>query len=579
MNHQKKASVGLMLFVGLGLSGCNSFDVGHYQGKLLSGHFPSENSKQDHEPFTIQAETTGKHAKSIKFLSREGRELFSFLLSKDQRTGFQMEIPSLRRNFRLKKAASPIQGSQYSNCLFSEPDMEVLQCWSDRDFYFALQDPQGQLLFEVRGGVFSKSEHKVEEPRDYQVSELLDLAMNKSFQSMVEYESMLQATYSAWNARANLLPHFRAFNAIGLLTLAPPVLLTSLADWFPFLLPNRWMMALDSGFQARAAQMGFSVMQANLAAQVHSLAYAWVHSGERLKVVEEYSAQLDRTIAYVSQLRDQKGISQVSLNSLKAYREALDITQVELKRELSANRSGLSEALGLFNPQGVSHVLVDDHFPDIVDGTPVIANELFSLANGVALERRQLHFLKRALLARTLEITFNWMDPTGSPLTALGFNQIPQGLAAQSKMNVLEIEELKFEQKLRMIADQIQSQTRGAQQGFREALEAIEQSKLEMAEISRSLLGNDSTPETTTRNDVTILQFLNSFRGILSQELAAINYRERWNLAFVRSQRLLYTALYRQLLSRPDGVVPFKVEAGTKVNSSRELTRAESGGN
>lgn len=554
----------ILTLIQLPFTGCNSLEMGEYQGKLLSGRFPNQVSTQDPGLFKIVPEKVRQGSRWIRFLSGDGQELFSFQLSKHQRTGFKMEIPALHKSFRLTKATSPMKGSQYSHCLYSEPFMEVLHCWSDRDFYFALQNGQGPLLFEIRGGLFSKDQQQVEEPREYRVSELLNLAMNKSFQSMLEYESMLQATYSAWNARANLLPHFRAFNAIGLLTMAPPVILTSLADWFPFLLPNRWMMAIDSGFQAKAAQIGFSLMQANLAAQVHSLAYSWVHSEERLRVVGTYAMQLDQTIDQVSRLKDRGEISQTSVNSLKAYREALDITQAELKRELGAHRNGLSEALGLLNPQGVSGIKLNDRFPDIVDGSPLLASELFSVANGVALERLQLHFLKRALLARSLEVAFNWMDPTGSPLTALGLNQIPQGLSAQSKMNVLEIEELKFEQKLRLISDQIQSQTRGAQQGFREAWEAIEKSKEEMAEISRSFVteseGLRSVNDRITRNDLTVLQFLNSFRGMISNELAAVNYRERWNLAFVRANRLLYTDLYSQLLARPEGLVPFRVE-------------------
>jgi hypothetical protein len=316
------------------------------------------------------------------------------------------------------------------------------------------------------------------------------------------------------------------------------------------------MIAAEESFQAKAAKYAFSIMQANLATQVHSLAYSVLYGKTKLKIAEDHSSEVKQALTRIQTLRDLNKISSRSVKAVEGYKESLDVTILEYTKSVNADRSALAESLGLMNPQGVEDIIADEEFPNIVDANPIHAHDLFSVSWGIALERRQLFYLKKALTARALEVNFNWLDPTGNPHTALGFNLFPQGLSARSKMKVLNLEEGKFEQKLRSLADGISNQSRAAKIGYQEALEAYQKFREQVQEVWSFFEGNQNDMDQATQNEVAVLQLLKAYKGSIKQAIKIEDYKERWDLSHVRTQRLLFHDLYKRLLSDSDETMP-----------------------
>lgn len=519
----------------------------HYEGKLISGQFPSGQVVGNRELFQIYFEARGKKVKAVRFKSLRGEVLFEFSISEMKSKSFQLHLPFLDRSFKLRERKLPIKAFSASKCYEHFSDFSISTCFGANNFYFAIRDESGSVVLEALGGVFERAKFAYEAERDYTLTEAVDRAMKKNFQSLIEYEHMVQANQIALAANLNLLPHFRYFNAVGIALMAPPVLLVSLGDWFPFLFPSRWMVAAKAKAEARAEEIAFAIMQANIAAEVHSLSFSMIHDARRLEILSSIRQEAVRGITLAKELYDRSLIEIHAVNALNGFIEMLDIPINFAESAIGNDRAALSGALGYLNPHAIKSISKDINSPGIETGVLLNPVPITQLAYSVSLERKQLFYLKQALQSKKLENSFNWLDPTGNPQTALGFNLIPQVRAIESEVRVLHLEESRLEQKINQTAEAFVRQNNGVLVGYREALEAYTLSRSRLSSLWDSV---NVQGKSQALLELYLFEIVQAYKDTLQMSLILEDYEEKWDKSHAGFQRLLFTDLYRQIADR-----------------------------
>jgi hypothetical protein len=327
---------------------------------------------------------------------------------------------------------------------------------------------------------------------------------------------------------------------VALATLGIPPLLGSIGDGLPFLLPNRWFMAKRSVDQSDAASLAFQIMQANLAAEVHTLAYLFKHDQTRLKIFQDLKIQVIEMNKKIRLLLDQGKIENHPYKAFQAYTASLDIGEVRLVHIFGASRRAISQALGFLNPKGVSDIRIDEEIESIQNATAVDVDELAQNAIQTSVELQQIKVLLMSMSAKKAELAFNWMDPNGNPATSLGLNLIPQFRGIKSEQNELHYRSGQMIQQLTLTASAIGGMQNRAISSFKEMNETLElhQERLRGLESRLDDVLNDK--DSSIKLELTVNEIIRAFKDIISLTIQIEDELERWNLAHVKRNRLLY---------------------------------------
>lgn len=537
----------------LGMGCIPQWPYTEYQGKLIAGDLLGSWSENYQDLFKVLITKVNKSKLSVQFISKVDAEFFNFQLSNFTETSFTAYFPLLEETLDLKKVGDLRANLTSSDCFSGSAHYEITACLGNRDFYLQIHAHDGRTLLEIKGGIAESNPPELEVPRRLSLSEAVQRAFEKNFSSQIEYEQSVRVGYAALAAKLNLLPHFRFFNAAGIITGAAPVLLVSLGDWLPFLFPNRWMQASQMNEQAKAAEMAFAIMQANLATEVRALSYSSIHDEKRLSLLLSIREEVNQDSKRFEPIADLPGFEalQRAHTLLTGVKEGIDPLINEVKISLGSGNAALAEVLGFWNPRAVAGIEDESIYPELEQpGYSIEPAKIAEVAYSLSLERRQLEYLETAALSKKLELAFNWLDPTGNPQTAFGANLVPQELSAQAEINIIQLSKQKARQKFNQLAFALGRQIESTENGYREAKEVLFLVRQSLEDYRKELNSVPLAEKSNSEIEIIVGHLVPIYKDVVNWSLYIEEMKEKWDLTHARMERLLLTDLFKQL--RPD---------------------------
>lgn len=334
----------------------------------------------------------------------------------------------------------------------------------------------------------------METPKSYSVSEILQMAKNRSFTSRIQFQKSVQSSLNSSTARANLLPKVSLGTVMGLVTFQWNALVNLIGDLVPFLIPSNWVNAQTAKWQSNADYNAWLLMKANSANIAEGLAYITLRDRAALKSLRTYEGPLKEMRAIVHEKEVLGLLARGSTNTLKAILSSLKETETQLIQTIAEENRSLSQAVGFINPDAISDITEDDDDAQTLSHAAEFSNpasnpdgileirksdEDSSMENPSTLtiarywsqDPEKIRFLT---LIRSLEIRqvdslinvarsnlrgreFSWLNPSGS----LGFSLPSTIYAGRAAVTEVELERMQIQngllQKVANAADKVTS--------------------------------------------------------------------------------------------------------------------------
>jgi hypothetical protein len=285
-----------------------------------------------------------------------------------------------------------------------------------------------------------------------------------------------------------------------------------------------------------------------LAQQVQMLALGFKHDQARLNHVRSMMTTVDDFLSLVKEHSNHTQETPAIL-SVQAYRESLDLVESQMTSVTNNDRFALSTALGYFNPKAVEDLQIDVPFLSIQEPKVYASNQLALSAIDTSLELQQLQFVKNAIRTKKASLALNWLDPAGSPDTALGFNLIPQFGNIRSELRQIEHKANLVRQQIYQVSQLIESATARAKINFKEINDTLlsEDRKVQslLARVNQEL---GSQVKNTSLFEISVNEILKSFKTVLELKFEQETVTFNWELGQIREERLLFMQRPRFLL-------------------------------
>ena len=137
----------------------------------------------------------------------------------------------------------------------------------------------------------------LEAPQSYTLAELMDRAKSHNFESVIEFQKVMIAKYTAVNAEMNLLPHGNTTDLFNIMSLSLFTGLKSIGDLVPFVLPSRWIRVAGEKDLLASEQDAWTIMDLDGMNFVESFSYEMGRDAESVEAIS-----LERTM--IESLRD-----------------------------------------------------------------------------------------------------------------------------------------------------------------------------------------------------------------------------------------------------------------------------------
>lgn len=531
----------------IGLLGCHRFldefdkTNTHLEGRLIAGSFPNKPEFLSGENFTIDIDPDPKQKKAlIRAMSWKRETLFETELTLKSFGKLELRLPYESFPYVLKESSLNIHRFGLSRCYVGQSVQKVSLCLGGMDFSLTVSAPDGRTSLQLYGGLSSRTDLQLEEPRKIPLSAAIDQALNKNFQSLYDFEATVQAHNTSMANILNMLPHFRFGNAVGIATMAQPVLISSVGDWAPFLIPSRWTRVAEGVKQDFASRLGFQVAQANLAQQVQMLALILKHDQKRFEHIVQMKATVEQFLERIKESVVGLQDTPVVLSTL-AYREALDLEESQMAAVVGNDRAAVSMALGFFNPRAVLDVEMDVPYLPIHENKVYDGDTLVRRALDASLELQQLRFVEDALGVKKVTLALSWFDPSGSPDTGLGFNLIPQMKNIASEIRQINLKAKMIRQQIHQTAQLIERTTARAKINMKEIHDTLvaEQGRLEL-HLKRINPNYVNEVKDLSLFEIGVNEALKSYQKILQLKMDQESMILNWELGQVREERLLF---------------------------------------
>ena len=281
-------------------------------------------------------------------------------------------------------------------------------------------------------------------PRPYSLSELRTQAMERSFNSQIEFEHMYQAKKAAQASKLNLLPHFSINSIIALYSRDAASLLGSIGDLVPFLLPNRWFQAKENSERSAAENDTAVIVQADSGSLIEIMAYSILRD-------QELSASLNSSIIKTTAIRDELSFRERLGQIQPGAHDDVTSIIVQLQKNLAVLNEGineqyyaLAESAGMIDPSSIQSLLPlsNDEKPTI---TLLESGGLFESILEHSYELKQLDHLLHAQEFSRKERWISWLDPSADPSSSLGAGIIPSISIGKSQVREIEIRRKQME--------------------------------------------------------------------------------------------------------------------------------------
>lgn len=440
----------------------------------------------------------------------------------------------------VKFADRPESELYYNNRSGCFEDDETDLCTADVDagteIRYHRQDARGEVSLildpsDSPGGL------SMEAPKKYKLSELVNIAKNKSFSSKVQFSVAMQSRDNAMASRLNLLPHVGvndvvSFATSGINTLG---LIKSIGNLAPFLFPSRWFKASALKSQALVDQDSYYIMQADSANMVEGLAYSLMRDQQVYSIYQQYVDSISK-LEKLMEARERVGaVTPGSHLNILTVLNALNQTQNSLQTAIETDKISLSRAAGFMNPKAVDD-LIAESLPEVA--LPPIAQDPQLQAQVIArsMELQQFDHLMSAARSNKKATIWSVLDPSGGAF--LGFGLGSQIRASRDAINEVIAQKANEQSALLASLQMNLSTLQNAVQNYK-----IAESNLAVQKDRMRLM----SAQMTIGSDVSIIEIQDMYQSALSAEANLLTARFTYHTAAAALNRLLYVGAYSDL--------------------------------
>lgn len=395
---------------------------GHYEGSL----FQLENKKAEILPVRIDVSYPNKNAAKVEVENAHGQPVAILDLKKARKKVIDVNLlfseSNKQMSFRLKSS---------KGCYVQEDSYHIEFCIDLNNFILTVNSDSGLPVLTLSGTRFdSEEKFEIESPHRLTLSEAIEIALEKNFESKLEYHKYKQAKYSALGAFLSLTPRLNLGSVIwGVgsdLASLPVALIAGIGDFAPFLLPNRWIQAFSARHMRLAELTTLNLMRANLASQVEGLVYIYEQERRKLEIYSEMMSLL------------KTGFETTEFNSeLELMMDAFALKIINLEEAVRAAKSSVAMTLGYHNPNAIEELDFNDELRSISNSAILDLESSRAMALSRSFELRQLDFVAKATKLNNIANWFTLFDPQGIPDYSLGPGSIVYQIAANAKIKEL----------------------------------------------------------------------------------------------------------------------------------------------
>ena len=325
-----------------------------------------------------------------------------------------------------------------------------------------------------------------EKPLIYTVEQLMERAGARSFESLEEFEKVLQAKLTALNAKQNLLPHENINTQLALSLGSPQAMVGAIGTLAPFFLPNRWFQAANLDELARAEQNAFQILQATVMYQVQQLALLILRDEAVIESLQEnrLSIMAVRDQLITSEQATGSDFQVGTSDEINIVLQAISRMIYVQEQAVAEQRLALSQATGFINPQAVDGI-VPVKVPPVTGpiAGPPEAWEKTAIERSVQLTQLD-HLIEAARLSLDSRYV-QWLDPEGDEAGSLGPGYVSYVEIGKSKVRELIVRKAEAESKILKAIDLALTRSVFV---FKDYRNAVESSLIDQRRIARLTL-------------------------------------------------------------------------------------------
>jgi hypothetical protein len=286
------------------------------------------------------------------------------------------------------------------------------------------------------------SNSKLETPKSYTISDLVNITKQKSFTTRQELDQLKMAKTNMRLHYLNLLPHLSMNSAIALATFSGPLsILGSIGDLVPFLLPNRWIQAKETEHLYKAEVIGSKIAREDSIQLVEGLAFSVARDQKMFDLFVSYRSQFIDNIKLVRNLEDHGNLPFGRYRDIESPLSLFDQMISSLANIIESEQAELSFAVGFHNPDAIKNIEIGN----LIEATNVNDNkieiDIISKTLSSSLELSQMDEVIKASELDKKDKFFEWLDPAGDSQAGLGLG-LPLNIAL-SKENVQYLRHVK----------------------------------------------------------------------------------------------------------------------------------------
>lgn len=377
----------------------------------------------------------------------------------------------------------------------------------------------------------------LEAPQSYTLAELMDRAKSHNFESVVEFQKVMIAKYTAVNAEMNLLPHGNTTDLFNIMSLSLFTGLKSIGDLAPFVLPSRWIRVAGEKDLLASEQDAWTIMDLDGMNYVESFSYEMGRDAESMEAI-----RLERTM--IESLRDiVRGKERVggapigASDPLSSLLNKIDLTLSSLDATQQTDSAALGLAAGFYNPKAVTSVTLpqDPDAPSVGHPLAVDFETSAKLVVSVSVELRQLDDLMNWAKTEKDARYFDWLDPSGNTNGGVGVGLPSYIEAAQSQVDQIAAQK---QEKTATLLNQLQDVLTQLQKNVDDYNNAILGSEIQERRVLRQ------TENLKIGNDFDMNELVAALQDQVNSQLAQIDAEYGYLLALSRYNRLLYQGAY-----------------------------------
>lgn len=417
------------------LSGCKSLDLqGTYVGVLNS--LNNKGQPQDYlVKIEIEAVDTDNAKLEIKSLSN---------LPLPIPAHYQLAITKLSGGLVLSGLDTlhpeiSLSYDETDKCWHGS-ELSLLICYNENSFDFQTFDSNLTKFHITAKRNYSPSYLEVPKNKSaFTIEELKKLVKEKSFDSRMEYQRVLEARKNAQANYMALAPRL-TLGTVGSLLSGNGValFLSVMSDLTPFLFPTNWIKAHEAGLQADAENITQKIMKADSQLSVETLADLILRDEISLSYYNEMIASA-QVLHDSIQIRENLGQYPVgSTDNIQSILNSLYSDKMELTKNIQQQKYSLSIMVGFDKPEKIQKISWKKEAYPVGFPLSVTKNNLIQEAQDHSLERSQLEKIIAISKNEEQKAYWSWIDPSGSALTGLG---LPYGVMIEiSKEKTQELQ-------------------------------------------------------------------------------------------------------------------------------------------